>query len=130
MTKKQADEIERILREGGYTNPKKKDKSDCQYRGTDERYCKATTQTTCDKCRFYEPTTFAKIRMLMEEILRHEAEEARKDKLISERDLMIFRQTQELGALEDELSETIEHYRRELRRAEMIREFIRRYWHG
>lgn len=130
MTKKQANEIERILREGGYISPKKKDKSDCQYRGTDERYCRMTTQKTCAKCRFYSPTTFAKNRMLMEEICRHEAEEERKDKIIKERDAMIFRQTQELGELEDELEETIEAYKRKLRRAEMIREFIRRWWHG
>lgn len=115
---------------GGYISPKKKDKSDCQYRGTDERYCKATTQNTCDKCRFYEPTTFAKIRMLMEEILRHEAEEERKDTLIRQRDLTLFNMNMEIGALEDRLSDTIEQYERELRRATMVREFIRRYWHG
>lgn len=130
MTKKQANEIERILRDGGYISPKKKDKSDCQYRGTDERYCKATTQDSCNKCKFYSPTTFAKNRMLMEAILRHEAEEARKDEIIHNRDLMIFRQTQELGALEDKLEETIERYKRKLRRAEMVKEFIRRWWHG
>lgn len=130
MTKKQANEIERILREGGYISPKKKDKSDCQYRGTDKRYCQMTTQTTCDKCRFYSPTTFAKNRMLMEEICRHEAEEERKDKLIRERDLMVLNMTHEIGAIEDELEATIAKYELKLRRAETVREFIRRWWHG
>lgn len=131
MTKKQANEIERILCEGGYTKPnREKHKEDCQYLGRDERYCKATSQVTCANCRFYTPTTAAKLRMLMEEIVRHEGEEARKDKLIRERDNMVFHLNQEIGDIENELSETIEQYELKLRRAEMVREFIRRWWNG
>lgn len=130
MTKKQADEILRILSEGGYLSSRKKDKGECQYRGHDERYCNATQNTNCEKCKFFTPTLHAKNRMLMEEIVRHEGEEARKDKLIRERDLMVLNMTREIGEIEDELEATIEKYERELRRAVMVREFIRRWWHG
>lgn len=68
--------------------------------------------------------------MLMEEIIRHEGEEKRKDKIIRERDLMVLNMTREIGEIEDELEATIERYERELRRAVMVREFIRRWWHG
>lgn len=131
MTKKQANEIERILREGGYTRPNRtKHKEDCQYLGRDERYCNATSQPSCENCRFYTPTTAAKLRMMMEEIVRHEDEEKRKDKIIRERDNMILRMNSEIGMLEDNLCDTIARYELQLRRAEMIREFIRRWWHG
>lgn len=66
----------------------------------------------------------------MEEIIRHEGEEKRKDKIIRERDLMVLNMTREIGEIEDELEATIERYERELRRAVMVREFIRRWWHG
>lgn len=131
MTKKQANEIERILREGGYTKPNgEKRKEDCQYLGRDERYCNLTTQPSCANCRFYAPTTAAKLWMLMEEIVRHEGEEARKDKIIYERNKMILHLNQEIGQIEDELDETIARYELKMRRAEMVKEFIRRWWHG
>lgn len=115
---------------GGYTKPnREKHKEDCQYLGRNERYCNMTTQPTCANCRFYTPTTAAKLRMLMEEIVRHEGVEAQKDKVIRERDNMILHLNQEIGEIEDELDKTIAQYELELRRAEVIREFIRRWWH-
>lgn len=37
----------------------------CQYKSrTKDRYCSATCQTTCRNCRFFEPTSHAKVDIL------------------------------------------------------------------
>ena len=131
MTKEQANEIERILLDGGWTKPsRKKCKKDCQYLGKDVRYCTATTQESCENCKFYTPNIHAKLEMLMQQIIRHEGEEERKDKIINECHDEIKYKSRKYMKLENELNITIEMYKRELRRAEMVREFMRRWWNG
>lgn len=41
--------------------------STCQYKGT-EKYCKATTNTSCDRCGFYSPTTQSVFTSVYEEM--------------------------------------------------------------
>lgn len=61
MTKKESD-FQKIKRNictiaTGKFNYKTMDKT-CQFRGT-EKHCNITTQTSCKKCKFYSPSTFA-----------------------------------------------------------------------
>jgi len=43
----------------------------CQYKSrTADRYCNATCQTTCKGCRFFEPTSHAKVDILSRAALR------------------------------------------------------------
>lgn len=63
------------------TNPFRKE--NCKFFGKDgKRYCLATTHKTCDRCRFYEPTIFAKLRTLVKntEKLKYMVEELQKEK--------------------------------------------------
>ena len=38
----------------------------CQFKVDDDRFCLATTQKTCKKCRFFEPTIQSKFRIVVE----------------------------------------------------------------
>ena len=43
----------------------------CQYRSrTEDRYCSATCQTSCKHCRFFEPTSHAKVDILSRAALK------------------------------------------------------------
>lgn len=131
MTIKQLNEIERILKEGGYVERNRiKNKEDCQYRGNDEKYCHATQQNSCSMCKFYTPTLHAKNRMLMEEIVRHEKAEKKKDKEFRDAKNELARVNSELQYEIMARETEAEVYERELRRAEMTREFIRKFWGG
>lgn len=54
---------------------------DCQYLQNDsERYCKATTNTSCLKCKFYDPKYSVKAQLVVDALIASEyhAEQERK----------------------------------------------------
>ena len=51
----------------------KRDRQDCQFRGKEgEKFCKRTSHDSCIKCRFYSPGIHAKLRALVEYIIKLE----------------------------------------------------------
>ena len=47
----------------------------CQYISkTDDRHCRMTTLKSCEKCKFFTPTTQSKMRILVEYVLKVEKE--------------------------------------------------------
>lgn len=44
----------------------------CQFKGKDGRFCKATTQKSCKRCRFFSPATQTKIMAIIEHDLQLE----------------------------------------------------------
>lgn len=54
---------------------RRKDKTNCQFRNKDgDRYCRATTNTSCSRCRFFTPTVFSRMKVLVKEIMALEDE--------------------------------------------------------
>ena len=67
----------------------------CQYKGKKgERYCTATTQKTCKRCRFFAPTTQSQLRIVVEKT------EELKGKIKS-RDMTIAKLKNEIERLKD-----------------------------
>lgn len=64
---KATDELYRQI--AAETHPSKKE--NCKNFGRfGDRYCLATTQTTCEGCRMFEPTVFARFRTLLKNTQR------------------------------------------------------------
>lgn len=72
-----------------------------------DRYCNASTHQNCNRCRFFEPTVMARLRVLVEE---NEAVKKQNNSLTKKVDRM----SEELAIAE----ETINYYREEIFRGE------------
>ena len=75
----------------------------CRFRGNDERHCKATTNKTCFRCKFFEPTIMAKFTTLLLHLEHMRDENAGLRKKVSNRELEIVMLNSELVELKAEL---------------------------
>lgn len=72
-----------------------------------DRYCNASTHQNCNRCRFFEPTVMARLRVLVEENANLKEENSNLAKKVD-------RMSEELAIAE----ETINYYREEIFRGE------------
>lgn len=72
-----------------------------------DRYCNASTHQNCNRCRFFEPTVMARLRVLVEENANLKEENSNLAKKVD-------RMSEELAISE----ETINYYREEIFRGE------------
>ena len=78
MNKSVKDELDEILKLAPKDN--KAIREDCQYLlNSEERFCRATTHTTCAKCRFYDPKYEVKIEKVVE-LVRSERQLAEQER--------------------------------------------------
>jgi hypothetical protein len=79
---------------------------DCRFRSKDgKRHCMATTNKTCSRCKFFEPTIMAKFEGLLRLLEDMRNENAGLRKKVSNRELEIVMLNAELAELEVKLKE-------------------------
>ena len=68
--KEEKDVLRSALTIAGAFSQSKAKRMDCEYYGDKTRYCKCTSHTTCEGCRFYFPNSLSRQKILSEYIVR------------------------------------------------------------